>query len=122
MCLKVLVSGKEPGQAGPYKTVKATNVITCAGLYSDQVGRAGGGDVYPKLVSFRGTYYQMKPQYRDICKRNIYPVPSGGGIPVGVHFTPTCNQERGHQMIIGPGATMAFAREVRSALLSVDAR
>lgn len=50
-------------------------------------------------------------EFRDICKMNIYPVPSGGGIPVGVHFTPTVNQRRGKQMIVGPGACMAFSRE-----------
>ncbi len=42
---------------------------------------------------------------------NVYPVPSGGGIPVGVHFTPTVNERRGKQMIIGPGACIAFDRE-----------
>ena len=81
-----------------------------------------------------GTYYQMKPEFRNICKMNIYPVPSGGGIPVractvlpeatgcstgvqvGVHFTPTVNERRGHQMIVGPGACLCFAREAYSFL------
>jgi 2-hydroxyglutarate dehydrogenase len=43
----------------------------------------------------------MKPNGKNIVKRNIYPVPSGGGIPVGLHFTPTVNEERGKQIIIG---------------------
>jgi len=107
----VMILGKEPKQQGPYKSVLAKNVITCCGLYSDKVAQTGGGSLDPKILPFRGTYYQMKPEYRDICKRNIYPVPTGGGIPVGVHFTPTCNAERGQQMIIGPGACLAFARE-----------
>lgn len=42
---------------------------------------------------------------------NVYPVPSGGGIPVGVHFTPTVNTRRGIQMIVGPGACLTFSRE-----------
>lgn len=42
---------------------------------------------------------------------NIYPTPSGGGIPVGVHFTPTCNLRRGDQTIVGPGAAVCFDRE-----------
>ena len=41
---------------------------------------------------------------QDVVRTNVYPVPSGGGIPVGVHFTPTVNERRGHQMIVGPGA------------------
>uniref|UniRef100_A0A6B2LEG6 FAD dependent oxidoreductase domain-containing protein n=1 Tax=Arcella intermedia TaxID=1963864 RepID=A0A6B2LEG6_9EUKA len=49
----------------------------------------------------------MKPEFRNIIKRNIYPVPTNAGIPVGIHFTPTV---RG-QTIIGPGACMAFHRE-----------
>lgn len=107
----VMVLGKEPHQKGPLKSVLAKNVITCAGLHSDTLAHSGGGGVYPKVLPFRGSYYQMKPEFRNICKRNIYPVPSGGGIPVGVHFTPTCNAERGRAMIIGPGACLAFSRE-----------
>lgn len=42
---------------------------------------------------------------------NIYPTPSGGGIPVGVHFTPTLNERRGHQTIVGPGACLTFHDE-----------
>merc|ERR1711865_356619 len=70
-----------------------------------------GGEKNPKILAFRGTYYQMKPEFRNIVTRNIYPIPSGGGIPVGVHFTPTTNERRGEQMIVGPGACLAFDRE-----------
>jgi 2-hydroxyglutarate dehydrogenase len=107
----VEVRGVEPRQAGPFMSVTATNVITCCGLQSDRVGRLAGGKAFPSITPFRGTYYQMKSEHKAICKMNIYPVPSGGGIPVGVHFTPTINERRGHGMIIGPGACMAFDRE-----------
>jgi L-2-hydroxyglutarate oxidase LhgO len=53
----------------------------------------------------------MKAPLKDIVKTNVYPVPTGGGIPTGVHFTPTVNERRGHQMIIGPGACLSFSRE-----------
>lgn len=43
-----------------------------------------------------------------------YPTPSGGGIPVGVHFTPTVNLRRGEQLIVGPGACVCFDREAYS--------
>lgn len=90
----------------------AKNVITCAGFYSDRVAGLAGGDAgRAKVVTFRGTYYQLKPEYRGICRMNVYPVPSGGGIPVGVHFTPTVNTRRGIQMIVGPGACLTFSRE-----------
>ena len=99
----VEVTGLEPGQKGPHKTVRGKNVISCAGFYSDRVAKLTGGKPDPKIVTFRGTYYQMKQPLKDIVKCNVYPVPSGGGIPVGVHFTPTVNERRGHQMIVGPG-------------------
>jgi len=70
-----------------------------------------GGAHEPKVMVFRGRYFQMKPEYRNIVKRNIYPVPGGGGIPVGVHFTPTIGGYRHQQMIIGPGACMAFDKD-----------
>jgi len=108
---RVVITGVEPGQKGPTKTVTARHVITCAGFYADKVARLAGGAVHPKVVAFRGTYYQMKPQYKDIVKTNVYPVPTWGGIPVGVHFTPTVNERRGHGMIVGPGACIAFSRE-----------
>lgn len=108
---RVVIRGVEPGQVGPAKAVTARRVITCGGLYADKLSVMAGGKPEPKVVAFRGTYYQMKPALKDIVKTNVYPVPSGGGIPVGVHFTPTVNERRGHQMIIGPGACIAFSRE-----------
>ena len=108
---RLVITGLEPGQNGPTKTVTARHVITCAGFYADQVAQLAGGAVHPKVVAFRGTYYQMKPQYKDIVRTNVYPVPTWGGIPVGVHFTPTVNERRGHGMIVGPGACIAFSRE-----------
>eukprot|EP01065_Artemidia_motanka_P006971 TRINITY_DN1340_c2_g1_i4.p1 TRINITY_DN1340_c2_g1~~TRINITY_DN1340_c2_g1_i4.p1 ORF type:complete len:527 (+),score=167.34 TRINITY_DN1340_c2_g1_i4:94-1581(+) len=108
----VEVRGVEPGQRGPLKVVQARNVLTCAGLHMDKVAEAGGGSGWPRVMTFRGRYYQMKPEYRNIVKRNVYPVPSGGGIPVGVHFTPTAaGGRRGQQMIVGPGACLACDKE-----------
>ncbi|KAI9352428.1 FAD dependent oxidoreductase-domain-containing protein [Pilaira anomala] len=109
---RVEIWGGEPNQRGPTLKVTAKNVITCAGFYSDRVAGLAGGDAgRAKVVTFRGTYYQLKPEYRGICRMNVYPVPSGGGIPVGVHFTPTVNTRRGIQMIVGPGACLTFSRE-----------
>ncbi|ORX86398.1 FAD dependent oxidoreductase [Basidiobolus meristosporus CBS 931.73] len=109
---RVLIRGAEPANKGPALEVLGKNVITCAGFYADRVsGLAGGDPEAARVVTFRGTYYQVKPEYRGLVKMNVYPVPSGGGIPVGVHFTPTVNARRGHQLIVGPGACITFARE-----------
>eukprot|EP00035_Acanthoeca_spectabilis_P025747 m.459696 g.459696 ORF g.459696 m.459696 type:complete len:489 (+) comp21817_c0_seq1:206-1672(+) len=107
----VQIDGAELSQKGPTRRVVAKNVITCAGLHADTVATLADGESNPKVVTFRGAYYQMKPEYRSICTMNIYPTPSGGGIPVGVHFTPTCNLRRGDQTIVGPGAAVCFDRE-----------
>jgi 2-hydroxyglutarate dehydrogenase len=109
---QVKVTGSEKLMDGPHLEVTAKHVITCGGLYSDRLaGLTGGNPHQHKVVTFRGTYYQLKPEFRTLVKRNIYPVPSGGGIPVGVHFTPTVDARRGHQTIVGPGACITFSRE-----------
>ncbi|KAG0169259.1 hypothetical protein DFQ28_002414 [Apophysomyces sp. BC1034] len=109
---RIKISGTESTLNGPLLKVVAKNVITCGGFYSDRLsGLTGGNPNTSRVVTFRGTYYQMKPQYKNIVSRNIYPVPNSGGIPVGVHFTPTVDVRRGHQLIVGPGACLAFSRE-----------
>lgn len=105
------VRGCEPGQHGPIQTVHAQHVITCAGLHADRLAASAGGARGPTVVPFRGTYYQLKPEYRNICRMNVYPTPKVGGFHLGLHFTPTVNERRGHGMIIGPGACIAFDRE-----------
>lgn len=57
------------------ETVKARWLITCAGLHSDYVGHMAGGPKGPTVLPFRGTYHELKPEYRHIVSRNIYPVP-----------------------------------------------
>eukprot|EP00923_Selenidium_pygospionis_P002420 GHVN01003746.1.p1 GENE.GHVN01003746.1~~GHVN01003746.1.p1 ORF type:complete len:507 (-),score=37.70 GHVN01003746.1:984-2504(-) len=107
----VTVYGHEPGQPGPKKVLKAKNVITCCGLNSDKIALKGGGTKRHRVTPFRGRYYQMTPDQKDIVTRNIYPVPNKSGIAVGIHFSPTIDNERGRQMIVGPGACIAFSRE-----------
>ncbi|CAO3670876.1 unnamed protein product [Umbelopsis vinacea] len=108
----VEITGVEPTQNGPIQQVHANNLITCGGFYADRLAALTGGNAKKnQVVTFRGTYYQLKPEYRTMVRMNIYPVPSGGGIPVGVHISPTVNARRGHALIIGPGACFTFSRE-----------
>jgi L-2-hydroxyglutarate oxidase LhgO len=55
--------------------VKAKWLITCGGLQADYVGRMAGGAKGPTILPFRGNYHELKPEYRNIVTRNIYPVP-----------------------------------------------
>eukprot|EP00026_Physarum_polycephalum_P000782 Phypoly_transcript_00783.p1 GENE.Phypoly_transcript_00783~~Phypoly_transcript_00783.p1 ORF type:complete len:474 (+),score=57.43 Phypoly_transcript_00783:121-1542(+) len=108
----VEISGAEPNMNGPIRKVKARNVITCAGFYADRVAElTGGKKSLARVVTFRGGYLQFKPEYRGAVHMNVYPVPSNGGIPVGIHYTPTVNTLLGRQVIVGPGACLTFSRE-----------
>ena len=108
---RVSVLGTEPGQCGPQKLLEARNVITCAGLHMDTISRLAGGAHHPTIVPFRGRYYELKGAGKNVVKMNVYPVPNTGGIPTGVHWTPTVNVDRGEQLIIGPGAAFAPHKE-----------
>lgn len=55
--------------------VKAKWLITCGGLQADYVGSMAGGAKGPTVLPFRGTYHELRPEYRNLITRNIYPVP-----------------------------------------------
>lgn len=89
------------------KTVKARWLITCAGLQSDYVGHMAGGAKDPTVLPFRGTYHELKPEYRHVVTRNIYPVPDPKFSMVGVHLTPRVDG----RVLIGPNAALALSKE-----------
>ena len=82
--------------------------INCSGLQSDLVAKMMG--VYPnlKIIPFRGEYYNLKPEKKDLVQGLIYPVPDPAFPFLGVHFTKTV-----HDGLIeaGPNAVLAYARE-----------
>lgn len=87
--------------------VKAKWLITCAGLQADYVGHMAGGAKGPAILPFRGNYQELKPEYRSIIKRNIYPTPDPKFPMVGVHLTPRVDG----RVLIGPNAALALAKE-----------
>lgn len=82
-------------------------LITCAGLYSDRVGRNAGSKEATKIVPFRGEYYLIKPERQYLVRNLIYPVPDPKFPFLGVHFTRLIHG--GAEA--GPNAVLAFARE-----------
>ncbi|KEG10965.1 2-hydroxyglutarate dehydrogenase [Trypanosoma grayi] len=113
----VLIRGREDGQLGPEKTIVAKNVITCCGLSNDLLARRSGSPLHwigkkvSQTFSFRGRYYQLKPEARGLVSMNVYPAPdSRKALSVGVHFTPTVDERRGRQIIIGPGSAVTTHR------------
>lgn len=82
-------------------------VVVCAGLQSDVVARLIGADPSPRILPFRGEYWELKPERTSLVRGMIYPVPDPRFPFLGVHFT------RGvyDSVHVGPNAVPALARE-----------
>jgi len=83
------------------------SVIACAGIYSDRVAAMTGASKSPLIAPFRGDYYVLRPERRNLVRTNIYPVPDPQFPFLGVHFTPRINGD----VWLGPNAVLAFSRE-----------
>lgn len=82
-------------------------VVVCAGLHSDRLARMAGAPKYPVIVPFFGQYSQLAPEYRDILRGLVYPVPDPAYPFLGVHLTKRVDGE----MLVGPNAFLSFGRE-----------
>jgi L-2-hydroxyglutarate oxidase len=94
-----IITGKE------YYSAKY--LITCAGLQSDRIAKITNPDLNIKIIPFRGEYYVLKKEKRNLVKNLIYPVPDPQFPFLGVHFTRMLDGERE----TGPNAVFAFKRE-----------
>lgn len=83
-------------------------VINCAGLQSDIVAKKMGIKPKLKIIPFRGEYYNLKPEKKNLVNGLIYPVPDPNFPFLGVHFTKTVH---GGLVEAGPNAVLAYARE-----------
>ncbi|MFL5755179.1 MAG: L-2-hydroxyglutarate oxidase [Chloroflexota bacterium] len=88
--------------------VETSSVVACAGLWADRVAGLTGdaGADAPRIVPFRGDYYTLTPDARDLVRGLIYPVPDPRFPFLGVHFTRRIDGE----VWAGPNAVLAFAR------------
>ena len=82
-------------------------VVSCAGLYSDQVARMVEPKLDVRIIPFRGEYYQLKAEKEYLVKNLIYPVPDPNFPFLGVHFT---RMKKGG-VEAGPNAVFAMSRE-----------
>ena len=82
-------------------------VVGCAGLQADRLARACGLDPQVTIMPFRGEYYELVPERRDLIRHLIYPVPDPVLPFLGVHFTRRTDGSRE----AGPNAVLALARE-----------
>ncbi|MGH3343436.1 MAG: L-2-hydroxyglutarate oxidase [Carbonactinosporaceae bacterium] len=82
-------------------------LVICAGLHTDRVARLAGDGDDPRIVPFRGEYYQLRPERRSLVRALIYPVPDPRYPFLGVHLTRRVDGE----VLVGPNAVLAAARE-----------
>jgi len=81
--------------------------IACAGLQADRLARRSGMEVDFRIVPFRGEYYEVRPEKRDIVSHLIYPVPDPALPFLGIHLTPMADGS----LTVGPNAVLSLSRE-----------
>ncbi|MFL2985725.1 MAG: L-2-hydroxyglutarate oxidase [Candidatus Poriferisodalaceae bacterium] len=82
-------------------------VVNCAGLRCDQVAEMVGASEGNRIVPFRGEYFELVPDRRDLVRGLIYPVPDPSFPFLGVHLTRMVDGS----VHAGPNAVLAMARE-----------
>jgi L-2-hydroxyglutarate oxidase LhgO len=82
-------------------------LVLCAGLQSDTVAQLAGDDAGPAIVPFRGEYYRLVPNRRNLVNGLVYPVPDPAYPFLGVHLTPRTDGT----VDVGPNAVLALAKE-----------
>lgn len=86
---------------------RVDRLIACAGLHSDAVAAMVGADPSPRILPFRGEYWELDPARADLVRGMIYPVPDPRFPFLGVHFTRGFDDH----VHVGPNAVPALARE-----------
>lgn len=90
----------------PQGDASARLVVACAGLWADKVARMTGDPPNERIVPFRGDYYTLTSDARDLVRGLIYPVPDPRFPFLGVHFTRRIDG----QVWAGPNAVLALSR------------
>jgi (S)-2-hydroxyglutarate dehydrogenase len=82
-------------------------LLNCAGLQADRVARLAGVEPSVRIVPFRGEYFDLVPERRELVRGLIYPVPDPRFPFLGVHLTRTVDG----RVEAGPNAVLALKRE-----------
>jgi L-2-hydroxyglutarate oxidase len=87
--------------------VTARLLVNCAGLQSDRIAELAGDIPPAQILPFRGEYYELVPERRELVRALVYPVPDPRFPFLGVHLT------RGIDggVHAGPNAVLALRRE-----------
>lgn len=89
------------------ESLRAAQVVNCAGLHSDRVAHDLGHQPRARIVAFRGEYYQLRRGREHLVRALIYPVPDPRFPFLGVH----CTRMIDDSVHLGPNAVLALARE-----------
>ncbi len=87
--------------------IRADRAIVCAGLYADRLARASRQPAEPRIMPFRGEYWQLRTERRHFVRGLVYPVPNPALPFLGIHLT----RKIDGSVWIGPNAILASARE-----------
>jgi len=85
----------------------AAQVINCGGLQSDRLAQLTQAQLPWRIIPFRGEYYTVRPERRDMVRGLVYPVPNPAFPFLGVHYTRMLSGE----VEAGPNAVLALKRE-----------
>lgn len=89
------------------ETIRAEQLVACAGLQSDRLARLAGLDPTHQIVPFRGEYYTLPDAKSKIVKHLIYPIPDPDLPFLGIHLTRMIDG----RVTVGPNAVLGFHRE-----------
>jgi L-2-hydroxyglutarate oxidase len=81
--------------------------INCAGLQSDRIARMAGLKTDFRIIPFKGNYFKLKEEKKDIVNHLIYPVPDPQFPFLGIHYTRLINGDQ----TLGPNAVLSLNRE-----------
>ena len=98
-------SGVEVGAGS--ERLRFDELVICGGLHTDRLARLAGDDDDPRVVPFRGEYYELAPDRRGLVNGLVYPVPDPRYPFLGVHLTRRVDGG----VLVGPNAVLALARE-----------
>jgi L-2-hydroxyglutarate oxidase LhgO len=105
---RVLGAGREAEiELADGTVIRADRAIVCAGLHADRLARTSGQPAEPRIMPFRGEYWQLRAERRDLVRGLIYPVPDPTLPFLGIHLT----RKIDGSVLIGPNAILASARE-----------
>ena len=105
--LEIRTGAEHVTLAAPTRTMRARQVLNCAGLYADRIALLGGQQPTVRIVPFRGEYYRLRSQVKNRCRHLIYPAGNPALPFLGIHLTRMTDG----RVLCGPSAVLGFARE-----------